>query len=631
MKRLLEQAAAGLLLALIGLLATGCGKDQRSNVVLITIDTLRADRLGCYGFSPAHTPHLDRLAHEGLLFTEAYAQVPLTLPSHASILTGLYPPEHGSRLNATYNFRRDLPTLATILQQEGYATGAFVSAYVLDSAFGLNVGFDVYDDQMQGTDFDVPERSAAETVSRALAWLEEESEAPFFLWVHLFEPHYPYTPAEPFVREFAQNPYDGEIATADAAIGELMSFFEARAILDDTLIVATSDHGESLGEHGERTHGILIYDATMRVPLIVRPPAGKEGEARRTGRHVDGMVETIDIAPTVLASLSIEIPPAMGGIDLLADPLTPRNTGYAESLTPLAYRWSPLYSRREGNWKFIKAPEPELYDTGVDPGELVNRSEENSSRVHQMDEALTTYLAENEIEPGDTEESERWENLEHLGYLGGALPERTGGEELSWPDPKKRMGNINRIMDALNLLRLNQQDLALRLLLPLMQSEDRNPYFRKIMGRAYLQKGEVGSAVEQFRAYYELSSQDPDAAYDLAVALATGEQFEEARVILERCVETEPQYARGWDMLAVILASLDDLDSALEAGRRAIELEPENTDFYLHLGNLCMDFDRHEQAAEFFARALELDPRDTKAKRYLREAESALARGHEAG
>lgn len=626
MKRVVGYLVAGLPLLLMGLFGSGCGKigSQRDNVVLITIDTLRADRLGAYGYEPAHTPHLDRLADEGVLFTEAYAQVPLTLPSHASILTGLYPPDHGSRLNATYTFRKDLPTLATILQEEKYATGAFVSAYVLDSAFGLDAGFDVYDDQMQGTDFDVPERTAHETVSRAIAWLEEESDRPFFLWVHLFEPHYPYSPAEPFAQQFAQSPYDGEVATSDAAVGRLVNFLEEQGLLDETLIIATSDHGESLGEHGERTHGILIYDATMQIPLIVRPPH-RQTEPAAAGRRVEGMVETIDIAPTVLASLDIEPPSTLPGVNILVDPLTPRSTGYGESLTSLAYRWSPLYSWREGDWKYIKAPEAELYETQTDPQEQVNRIEERSGRAHTMDEALMVYLREAETESKDTGESERWENLENLGYLGGALPERTGGEELSWPDPKKRMGNFNRIMDALNLLRLNQHHLALNLLLPLMESEARNPYFRKILGRVYLQMGQVDSAIEQLREYYALSSQDPDAAYDLAVALATAKEFEEARVIMERCVEVEPQYARGWDMLAVILASLDDIDAAMKAGTRAIEIEPENTEFYLHLGNLCMDFERFEQAESLFSEAVELNPGDPNAKRYLREAQAALA------
>lgn len=640
-------AGLGLTLAMAAV-SLGCGNSHASkpNVVLITIDTLRADRLGSYGYEWAETPNLDRLAREGVLFSRAYSQVPLTLPSHASLLTGLYPPEHGSRLNGTYTFRQDLPTLATILDDEGYATGAFVSASVLSSSFGLNAGFDRYDDIPESNPLSIPERPSQKTVTQALKWLEDNSEGPFFLWLHLFDPHYPYTPEAPNSRTPVRPPaaessdgpslqgfridpnpaYDGEVTQADAAVGDLIAHLEERELLDETLVIATSDHGESLGEHGERTHGILIYDSTMRVPLIIRPPGDKREDAGETnqGREVAAMVELIDIVPTVLAALGLEAPRPLRGIDLLQHPIKERPTGYGESLSALAYRWSPLYSWRESDWKYIKAPQPELFDTNQDPNELSNRIDGNTSRAHTMDQTLTAFLEESEAEGGGAEATRQWKDLESLGYLGGAIPDREQNEELSWPDPKQRMRTYNQIMDVSNLLKLEQPGLTLKLLLPLLETESENPYLRKLLGRAYLMKGDPGRAIREFRRYYELSSKDLDAVYYLAMSLTMGKQHDEARQVLKTSLEAEPRFVRGWEMLSIAHASAGDIDAAIQAGERVFEIDPGNVEFYLQLGRLCMGSERFEKAEELFSKALALNPDNAAAKAYLAKAQAEI-------
>lgn len=615
----------------LGVIALGCialfacqKKDaRRPNVVLITIDTLRADRLGAYGHKAARTPHLDRLAAEGLLFKRAYSQAPLTLPSHASILTGLYPPQHGARLNGSYSFRRGVPTLATLLGEEGYATGAFVSAYVLHSSFGLAEGFDVYEDRTGDAKLDIPERSAGETVGLALEWLGEQRSGPFFLWVHVFDPHYPYLPPDPFRREFAADPYDGEIAYVDSEVGRLVGHLEERGILDQTMLIVTADHGESLGEHNEQTHGMLIYDATIQVPLIIRPAVAGDDDpaARPGGRVIADVVETIDILPTVVGVLGLPLPDGSRGINLLHDPLDPRSGGYSESMYPLVFRWSPLHAWREGDWKYIHAPAPELFHTIDDPAETANRIGEQAPIHDRMSANLMAFLDEDHSRfASDEAPSAEWENLEKLGYLGGAEVDVSASEGQDWPDPKARMATYKQIMSAFDLIRLKESDHALRVLLPLLETEAENPFFRKILGRTYLQKQDLVPGIEHLRSYFELSDRDPDALYDLALALMSARQLDEAKKLLEEGLEREPRFARGWGLLALVQGMAGEYEASMAAGEKALAIEPENVELRLQLGTVCMEFERYQEAETYFARAVELSPADPKARKMLEEA-----------
>lgn len=282
------------------------------NVVLITIDTLRADHVGCYGYKQIKTPNIDGLAADGARFERAFAVVPVTLPSHSSILTGTYPMLSGMHDFSGNKLSPLQPTLASVLQQSGYRTGAVVASAVLDSRFGLNHGFDFYYDhfdfnRLDEANLDEMERPGNVVADVALDWLAKNSQKKFFLWMHLYDPHFPYNPPEPYRHEYASRPYDGEIAFADEQVGRILRFLKEKGIYQNTIIVLCGDHGESLGEHGEKTHGFFIYNATMHVPLLIRLPENVRSRA------VDNPVSLVDLMPTVLEAVGVEIPPQVQG------------------------------------------------------------------------------------------------------------------------------------------------------------------------------------------------------------------------------------------------------------------------------------------------------------------------------
>ena len=348
---------------------------RHANVLLVTIDTLRADRVGAYGSRAGLTPTLDRLAAEGVRIDRAYAHVPLTLPSHTTLMTGALPFTNGVRDNGSFRFDGQRPTLATALKGAGYRTGAFVASFVLDARFGLNAGFDDYDDRngsrSAGGDLAVLERRADDMVDAALAWIGPASPAatPWFAWLHLYDPHDPYDPPEPFKSRLAGDAYGGEVAFADAQIGRALQTLRERGQLDRTLVVVAADHGESLGEHQERTHGLFVYDATTRVPLLLWAPAALAPAVVR------GPVGLVDVMPTVLDLVGVPRCPATGAVSWPAargQPVEDRDV-YLEALNAnLTRHWAPLTALVAGTMKFIDLPEAELYDLAADPGETRN-------------------------------------------------------------------------------------------------------------------------------------------------------------------------------------------------------------------------------------------------------------------
>lgn len=611
--------------AVLGL--AGCGERAvpRPNIILISIDTLRADRVGAYGHESAQTPHLDRLAREGIRFENAYAPTPLTLPSHASMLSGLDPPEHGVRLNGSYAFPRDVPTVATMLSDAGYDTGAFVSAYVLNASFGLERGFGTYDDRASATRLHIAERPASETVDLALDWLRNRSDRPFFLWLHFFDPHAPYEPPEPFASQFAADPYDGEVAATDAQIGRLLDWLDEYGLADSTLVAATSDHGEGLGDHGEQTHGLLIYDSTLRVPLILRPPApADESAPAERGRVIREPAHLIDIAPTVLGAAGVEAPGAMRGYDLLALPPPADRVSYAESQYPMAFRWSPLEAWREGRWKYIRGHDRELFDTAGDPEESANQSGGQAERARAIESALDRFLHETESLHEAEFAAPELEQIETLGYVGGGAPQLGREDARSLPDPRPRIAVFETILLAMRDVQVGNAGGALERLAPLEATEQDNPWLHKILGRARIRKQDVEGGVRHLERFYELSSRSPEAAYDLALALNAAGRRDDAIATMHEGVEAEPRLARGWDLLGMLLGSSRDYAGALEAGERAIRLEPENKDFNVHFGTTLMNLGRFADASSHFQRALQIDPQNEAAARGLQIARSQL-------
>jgi len=445
----IRTAAVAVLAALLAagaLAAPACSlapaADPVRNVILISIDTLRADRLGAYGGTKIHTPAFDGFAADSVLFEEAFTPVPLTAPSHSTMLTGRYPIAHGVRMNGSAILSPEETTLAEVARDHGMRTAAIVSCLVLASRFGLNQGFDLYYDEgisgegeHHGLWYD--ERKAVKSIDRAMRWLESESDKPFFLWLHLFDPHHPYEPPPPFDKTYAQNPYNGEVVYVDRALGIFFAKLKELGVYDDSLIVVTGDHGESLGEHQENFHATFVYDATAHIPFMIRAPGGGRGA------RVTDIASTLDIFPTALDAMGIPIPDNVQGVSLLPAVLgrgrVPARALYLESIYPSAtYGWAEVRGARLPGLKFIDTPKPELYDLTEDPRELKNIYDLDPARRDRAKEDyedLSARLHETARENADTAalDDEFRSRLLSLGYIAGSESKMRTGEAR---DPK---------------------------------------------------------------------------------------------------------------------------------------------------------------------------------------------------
>ena len=517
------------------------------NVLLITVDTLRADHIGCYGYERAHTPHTDRFADEGVRVERAIAPTPLTLPSHTSILTGLEPPAHSVRGNGVFRVPDSVQTLAEVLKAEGYQTQAFVSSDVLHHRFNLDQGFDGYEDDLSGEAKDaltqMQERPGEQTMDRVLRWLDERtksaSASPFFLWVHLFDPHAPYEPPEADAK-LAATPYDGEITSADRQLGRLVKAFEEDGVLDDTILVFTSDHGENLGEHQEATHAMFIYEATQRVPLIFRYP-----RKLPAGRVFDGPARSVDIMPTIL-SLAGKKPGEMQGADLsealAGGPTSASPVQYSESFYPkLILGMAHLEGVRQDEWTYIRAPRPELYDRRTDPGELHNLLEGSGSsaakaQALELESALDGVIEDSKRFASVAEASpldpQTVAMLQALGYMGeSGAPEDFGGI-----DPKDGIRIVNEVRRG--------------------------------------------------------------------TGLPAGDCATLARAVVKRL----PGYIHAWNILGECVQQTGDLEGAREAFLKSLALQPTQPKVYLRLGDIDVSQGRYESARRHYAQSLEQLP-----------------------
>src|SRR6202045_1582792 len=375
------------------------------NVILITLDTVRADHLGCYGNKNIQTPTLDSLGHDGVVFERAISQVPLTWPSPAAILTGMYPFQNGGQDFTGQPLDSRFRSVAQAFKQHGYATGAVVSAFVLDRSWGLARGFDFYDDAFApeafaNRDIGLVDRRAGESVTRALVWLKKNQRRPFFFWLHLYDPHSPYDPPEPYRTQYRGHLYDGEIAYADHELGRLIAWLKQNRLYDRSLIIMLSDHGESLGEHGEHEHGFFVYNATVHVPLIVKPPAGS---GIRRGR-ISRPVETVAVAPTLVRVARIQdaIEKQFQSHGLFGAGAEPENESYSETFYPFSsFGWSPLHALETSRYHYINAPQPELYDLAADPDEKKNLAAQQTAPVAVLQGKLQTRLRNHPFTPSE--------------------------------------------------------------------------------------------------------------------------------------------------------------------------------------------------------------------------------------
>jgi len=543
------------------------GGNTPLDIVLITLDTTRADHLGVYGGDSRVSPRLDRLAASGTVFTACDTASPLTLPSHATLLSGLYPPRHGLRANGRGRLGPDLPILAQWLTRRGYQAGAFVSSAVLDRRHGLDRGFDIYDDQVgfQG------ERRGDVTVDRALAWWRERDARPVFLWVHLFDPHAPYRPPAPWAELFPDRPYDGELAFMDAQAGRLLDGLEARG--QNTLVAVIGDHGEGLGEHGEKEHGLLLHQSTLAVPWIL------SGPGIPAGHTVSAPVRTIDLLPTLLGRAAVPAPGGLPGRDALA-PLAENPESYAETLMPWDdYGWHPLYAlRREGD-KLVQGVYPSLYnlqddpheirdllapETGPVPPETRARSREMEAALHAMRDhgaaAGAPAPKESPVQPLD--------RLRSLGYLGGTAGEPPATGNLL--DPRGQTAFHQSVGESLAAYRDADHDRAAAILGDLLRRQAHNPFLLDLAGSVAMAQGRQSAAMALFAAALEHTPERAPVEVHLAEALlAAGRPAEAERRCRHalRNLPTPPPVRAA----LVLCRSISVQDRPAEAGQCAVQ------------------------------------------------------------
>ena len=601
-RRLALLAAGILALSLLAqALLRGRRSPERASVLLVTIDTLRADRLGAYGGPAGLTPALDAFAARGVVFEEALASVPLTLPSHATILTGLEPPRHGVHVNGSSVVPAELETLATRLRSAGYTTGAFVGAYVLDRRFGLARGFDHYDDRITRGDETKSvlesERRGEEVVAAATAWVASQA-GPFFAWVHLYDPHAPYEPPAPFREQYAGRLYDGEVAYTDRCLGRLLQAVRAARPARPLLEAVLADHGESLGEHGELTHGYFVYQSTLRIPFLLAGPGVPAATRRKDPAR------SVDLVPTLLGRLSLEQPARLDGVDLFA-----RGSAfeaYAESLYPASFGWAPLRSFRIGALKLVEAPRPELYDLEADPGEAADLAAHRPDALARLQQALAASRSQERRAATPRQDTESQERLRALGYVAGT--ESGSGEHADdRADPKDRLELYRSFEDAIWADARGEGEAPLAGLRRLVAREPKNPVFRRTLAAALRRRGRSSEAVA---ALARADAGDAVSWHERALAEAGAGRLAEASESDRRALALDPSLPEPHNHLGVLLARQGRLAEALESFDEALALDPTDARASNNRANALRDLGRATEAEAAYRRAAELSPRD---------------------
>jgi len=576
------------------------------NLVLITIDTLRADRLSCYSEEHVQTPHIDALAERSVLFSKAFAHNPLTLPSHTNILLGATPLYHGVQDNVDFVVRPEFLTLAEHLKENGYSTGAFIGAAPLDSRFGLDQGFDVYDDDFLSPGvpkFTEGERKAEEVIEPAIAWIKKQKQS-WFAWIHLFDPHYSYDPPEPFKSQYQGRPYDGEAAYVDYVLGQFLGYIDSSGLLQNTMVIITADHGESLGEHGEQTHGILAYNASLWIPLVIYVPGIKSGTVAENAAH-------IDIFPTVCDVLELETPSQLQGISLypaMQGKKIKERIIYFESLEPF-YRmdWAPLRGFIQGKEKFFDSPIPELYDLGTDFGENKNLIDPQKLPVfkQQFEQFIHTQIPTLKTDASQKTDPATMRTLRSLGYITSSPVNRkkTYGPE---DDIKSLLPLHNRIIAAYRLRETGKIKEGITALENIIKQENRLDIAYAYLAKLYKENSQVDAALERLRegygAYpfsyeilelyceYLMETQNYDAIIQV---LSSRQPFQ---------MEQDPEL---WNVLGLVYARKGQGNDALKAFERSAAIDPEYVDTFSNLGAIYLSLYLQSHEKEFFSKTVE--------------------------
>ncbi len=622
---------------------------ERLNVLIITIDTLRADWLSCYGSEHLQTPNIDSLAERGILFSRAFANTSTTLPSHTNILLGTTPLYHGVHDNINFVVREGFLTLAEYLKEHNYSTGAFIGAYPLHSKFGLNQGFDTYDDEIEHLpfeDFMSGERRGEVVIDRALCWLKKQI-SPWFLWIHCWDPHDPYKPPEPFLNQYQENPYTGEVAYVDFILGKLLAYLKGNNLFENTLIIFTGDHGESLGQHGEKTHGFFAYNTTIWIPLIIVSPGIEKC-------RIEQYVSHIDIFPTVCEILNLKKPSFLQGVSLV--PLmkgkkVPIRQIYFESLHPYYSKgWAPLRGFIFDKEKYISSPIPELYDLNRDFNEENNLAAKRKlDRFEKhLEKIMIDYTSPESQRAGERLDKESLEKLKSLGYISSSLDTR---KDIFYDedDIKVILPYYNQAMDALeqygkgnkkevfetlrsiinrrkdlavayiNLAYLYRREKELREAIEVLKIGHENvptDYFVFFNLLNYLQEaGQYKNIIQAFQGKNYIQMEHDPAIWNLlGNAYYKTNNFEKAMDQYKKALSIYPEsplvYANlGEAQLSLAVEKKDKmmLDKAIQSFQRAIELDPEYPFSYVGLGKAFRLLGRLNEAIASFRKALDLD------------------------
>jgi arylsulfatase A-like enzyme/Flp pilus assembly protein TadD len=598
------------------------------NVIVITIDTLRADHLGCYGYKRLRTPNIDSLAADGVRFERAYTPVPITLPAHTVIFTGTYPTLNGMHDFSANRLGAQPPTLAALLRDKGYATGAVVASGVLDSRFGLNRGFDFYYDhfdfnRLQESNLDDMERPGNIVADEALSWLSKNYTKRFFLWMHLYDPHYPYRPPAPYGEEYKSHPYDGEIAFADEQVGRVLRFLKEKGLYWRSIVVLAGDHGEGLGEHGERTHGFFIYNSTLHVPLIIHLP-----ENSRTKQSSE-LVSLADIVPTILQALKLPVPMQVQGKGLLPTLAGKRQEEprslYTETFLPrLHFNWSELRAIEMGKYHFIEAPRPELYDLTTDPGELVNLysqmggvAAELRSKLHSMIRELTPGEELAEKTGLDPTLMERLKSLGYAGFSGGGDQKERSSD---LPDPKDRIQVYELISEGMAASQHGQYQESVQKLTAALATEPNSVPVHYLLGLDYYRLRNFASAIDHFQRVLQTSPDYSLAVYQLGLSYAQAGDMASAIQTLQRALQLDStNFAAAYNLGAAYMHE-GRASEAAAAFRQAITLAPDYATAHIALGEVMLYQGQVDDSLAELRKAVGLAPQDPRVHRALAKA-----------
>ncbi len=622
---------------------------SQRNIILITVDTTRADRMGFLGSKLGLTPNLDGLARDSVVFTRAYSQVPLTAPSHATILTGTYPQFHHVN-DFQVPLAADIPFAPAILRAQGYHTAAFVGSMVLDPhagfARGFDRGFDTYDAGFRqanpGEDrYQTTERRGGDVVAHALAWLDKNPDGPFFIWVHLYDAHDPYDPPEPYKTKYASALYDGEIAYADSVVGKLLTQLRDRKLYDAATIALMADHGEALGEHGEDTHGFFLYDETIHVPLVIKLPGGSAA-----GKRIENRVRLVDVMPTILQTVGVAIPKEVQGESLLrmmkpeavdavsADdgaasesPSTDR-TAYAETDYPqVTYGWSPLRALRAGKYLYVKAPKQELYDQSVDPNAWHNLSTSAAAVTGTLEAQLTVFrklTSSSTDAPKSTVDPEAQAKLAALGYVATDNSAARSSSKDAGADPKDKIEIANMVHRTYLLVDAQRYQEAIPLLEQLIAKEPETPLAYAQLGQSFFALKAYGKAIPVLRKAAAMRPEMTTPHYQLGVSLLETGDIAAAVPELEIVSAKIPHWEQPHLFLEMAYAQTGRMAESIKECEKVLEVDPDNYGTNLLLGRVLTLTGKPSAALSRLKKAAALDPTKPEPHTFMSEAYDKL-------